>query len=142
METTYNGEEVTYDAEGNWSVQINTKTGIRTEYVVDTISWFSQVLMATETGNGTTKVTIYTYGNGLLSQSSISGRLTFHYNNIGNTILLTNEQGEKEETYSYGPYGELLSRDRSKPPYLYNGMYGIATDANGLYYMRTRYYTW
>ena len=96
--------------------------------------------MATETGNGTTRVTTYTYGNGLLSQSSISGSLTFHYNNIGSTILLTNEQGEKEETYSSGPYGELLSGDRTKTPYLYNGMYGVATDANGLYYMRARYY--
>ena len=175
--TTYNGEEVTYDAEGNMtygpdaegnmttfrynsrnqlmqagkvkyeydaegnrSAQVNTETGVRTEYVTDTVNQLSQVLMATETGNGTTKVTTYTYGNGLLSQSSISGSLTFHYNNIGSTILLTNAQGEKEENYSYGPYGELLSGDRSKTPYLYNGMYGVTTDANGLYYMRARYY--
>ena len=138
--TTYNGEEVTYDAEGNRSAQVNTETGIRTEYVVDTVSQLSQVIMATETGSGNTKVTTYTYGNGLLSQSNINGSLTFHYNNLGSTILLTNEQGEREETYSYGPYGELLSGDRTKTPYLYNGMYGVATDANGLYYMRARYY--
>ena len=129
-----------YDAEGNRSAQINTETGIRTEYVTDTISQLSQVLMATETGQGNTESTIYIYGNGLLSQRNREGYSTFHYNNLGSTILLTNEQGEKEESYSYGPYGELLSGDRTKTPYLYNGMYGVATDANGLYYMRARYY--
>lgn len=36
--------------------------------------------------------------------------------------------------------GELLSGDASKTAYLYNGQYGVATDANGLYHMRTRYY--
>ncbi|MDE7425415.1 MAG: hypothetical protein K2N51_17285, partial [Lachnospiraceae bacterium] len=175
--TTYNGEEVTYDAEGNMtygpdaegnmttfhyncrnqliqagkvkyeydaegnrSAQVNTETGVRTEYVTDTVNQLSQVLMATETGGGNTESTIYTYGNGLLSQRNREGYSTFHYNNIGSTILLTNAQGEKEETYSYGPYGELLSGDRSKTPYLYNGMYGVTTDANGLYYMRARYY--
>ncbi|MDE7425419.1 MAG: hypothetical protein K2N51_17305 [Lachnospiraceae bacterium] len=137
--TTYNGEEVTYDAEGNMTYGPDAE-GNMTTFRYNSRNQLSQVLMATETGNGTTKVTTYTYGNGLLSQSSISGSLTFHYNNIGSTILLTNEQGEKEETYSYGPYGELLSGDRSKTPYLYNGMYGVTTDANGLYYMRARYY--
>ena len=55
-------------------------------------------------------------------------------------MMLTDENGNVNEEYSYGPYGELLSGDASKTAYLYNGQYGVATDANGLYYMRTRYY--
>lgn len=55
---------------------------------------------------------------GLLSQSSSDGYLTFHYNNIGSTIVVTNEEGEAEETYTYGPYGEILSGDTSKTSYL------------------------
>ena len=87
-----------------------------------------------------TKVTTYVYGNGLLTQQSEEEYFVFHYNNIGSTILLTDATGEAEETYSYGPYGELLSGDNTKTSYLYNGMYGVATDDNGLYYMRARYY--
>lgn len=84
---------------------------------------------------------MYVYGNGLVSQNSSSeGYLNFHYNNIGSTIVLTNEEGAAEESYTYGPYGEILSGDTSKTAYLYNGMYGVSTDANGLYYMRARYY--
>ncbi len=67
-------------------------------------------------------------------------RCNFLYNNIGSTMMLTDENGNVNEEYSYGPYGELLSGDASKTAYLYNGQYGVATDANGLYYMRTRYY--
>ena len=66
--------------------------------------------------------------------------LVHHYNNIGSTTKLTNELGEVVEEYSYGTYGELLSGDASKTAYLYNGMLGVATDENGLYYMRARYY--
>jgi RHS repeat-associated protein len=55
-------------------------------------------------------------------------------------MMLTDENGNVNEDYSYGPYGELLSGDASKTAYLYNGEYGVATDANGLYYMRARYY--
>ena len=66
--------------------------------------------------------------------------LVHHYNNIGSTTKLTNELGEVVEEYSYGTYGELLSGDTEKTAYLYNGMLGVATDENGLYYMRARYY--
>ena len=38
----------------------------------------------------------------------------FHYNNIGSTMMLTDENGNVNEEYSYGPYGELLSGDASK----------------------------
>ena len=34
----------------------------------------------------------------------------------------------------------MLSGEVPKTAYLYNGQYGVATNANGLYYMRTRYY--
>ena len=55
-------------------------------------------------------------------------------------MMLTDENGNVNKEYSYGPYGELLSGEVSKTAYLYNGQYGVATNANGLYYMRTRYY--
>ena len=41
----------------------------------------------------------------------------------------------------YSPYGLLLNGDASITPFLFNGMYGVMTDDNGLYYMRARYYS-
>ena len=103
---------IEYVPEGKRTAQIDTAIGTRTEYVVDDNS---NTLTATETQNGTTQVTTYTYGNGLISQyNETNGYLTFHYNNIGSTMMLTDANGNVNEEYSYGPYGELLSGDASK----------------------------
>ena len=45
------------------------------------------------------------------------------------------------ESFQYPPYNLLLSGDSSKTPFLFNGMYGVMTDSNGLYYMRARFYS-
>ena len=79
--------------------------------MVNTNSELSQVLMETTTCEGKEQVTTYVYGNGLVSQEGENGYHVFHYNNIGSTILLTDGEGNPEETYTYGPYGELLSGD-------------------------------
>ena len=135
----------TYDAEGNRSRQENVATGEVLTYATDSNSELPRVLQVREdTGNsedGENSETItYVYGNGLLTQGEGQKKYQFHYNNIGSTILLTDKLGEEVQSYSYGPYGELLKGDRGKTAYLYNGKYGVATDANGLYYMRARYY--
>ena len=47
--------------------------------------------------------------------------------------------------FNYSTYGELLTADKAVvvdiTRFLYNGEYGVQTDANGLYYMRSRYYS-
>jgi RHS repeat-associated protein len=53
---------------------------------------------------------------------------------------LTDETGAIVERFQYSPYGLLLDGDASITPFLFNGMYGVMTDSNGLYYMRARYY--
>jgi hypothetical protein len=55
------------------------------------------------------------------------------------TEAVTNLNGEIVETYDYGPYGELLSENNCGIIFLYNGEFGVVTDSNSLYYMRTRY---
>lgn len=106
--------------------------------------------------------TIYVYGDGKLisdrktdnsqiTDNNIDNNKTavenqkgsdryYHYDNLGSTRAITNEVGEVIAAYSYSVYGELLSGDASQTGYLYNGAYGVHTDANGLYYMRARYY--
>ena len=123
-----------YDAENN---RISKTAGeTKTEYVIDTSNTLSHVLTAT-TGETTT---YYVFGIGLLYQEEDGETLFYHFNNIGSTEAVTDETGQIVETFAYGPYGELLSANECGIMYLYNGEYGVATDENGLYYMRARYY--
>ena len=136
----------TYDAENNRISSGNNE--YEETYIVDTVSQsLSRVLTTTrynKTQGSITGVTVTTYifGNGLEYQkdNTTGKHLYYHYNNIGSTTKLTNQNGEIVEEYTYGAYGELLSGDTEATPYLYNGRYGVSTEKNGLYYMRQRYY--
>ena len=123
-----------YDA-GNNRVGV-TKDGVTTKYVVDSNCEYSQVLTATTDDN----VITYIYGDGLIAQESGQDYVTYHYNQVGSTTALTDEKGAVIETYEYSPYGDILDGDSSLTMFLYNGKYGVASDGNGLYYMRARYY--
>ena len=113
-------------------------------YVVDTASGDLSQVLVKETDD---TVTYYTYGNGLIAQEKVektekhtSEYLVYHYNNVGSTVAVTDEKGAIKHTYSYTPYGELIRGKYGEVDYLYNGQYGVTSDANGLYYMRARYY--
>ena len=125
-----------YDAENNRIAVITDS--VRTDYVVENNSGdLSQTLSATTNG----KTTLYVYGNGLLAQEDEeNGYLTYHFNNIGSTTAITDEDGTIIHAYTYGTYGELLTGETDGILFLYNGKYGVITDSNGLYYMRARYY--
>ena len=151
--------EYEYDAENNRTAKI--ENGIREDYVLDRESSLVQILktkyskknalgLYTSAGDGT----IYVYGAGLISQDSdavateLNGPnvtdapdyLQYHYNNLGSTIMVTDSMGAVKARFQYGTYGELLSANNLCLKFLYNGRYGVATDENGLYYMRARYY--
>lgn len=134
-----------YDAENN-RIGVETKdSSIR--YVVDSQQELTRILQATETDTetGAETITCYTYGRGLIAQekktndSDTEYRL-YHFNHLGSTTLITNEQGKVIETFDYNPYGELLDGEIGEYLFLFNGEYGVVTDDNGLYYMRARYY--
>lgn len=85
--------------------------------------------------------TYYYYGNGLTAQDNGTDYLTYHFNNVGSTMAVTDEKGNIAGTYEYSPYGQILHKEgTANITFLYNGQYGVATDENGLYYMRARYY--
>ena len=48
--------------------------------------------------------------------------------------------GVKTQEYAYGSYGELTLGTYGEIRFLFNGKFGVMTDANALYYMRARYY--
>jgi len=83
----------------------------------------------------------YFYGLGLVGEE-VDGKYTsYHFDYRGSTVALTNETGNVVERFQYSPYGLLLNGDFSVTPFLFNGMYGVMTDENGLYYMRARFYS-
>ena len=125
-----------YDAENN-RIAVTT-AGKRTEYVINTQPELSQVLQSATTGKDTT---YYFYGNGLTAQDDGTDYLTYHFNNVGSTMALTDDKGQKIASYEYSPYGQIISKEKERlVAFLYNGQYGVATDESGLYYMRARYY--
>ena len=110
----------------------------------------------------------YTYGNGLISDSrkeakdSDTEKRYYHYNHIGSTTAITDADGDLLYRIAYGTYGELTgiydadgqkmageaadqrsireTLQAEKLRFQYNGRYGVETGADGLYYMRARYY--
>jgi RHS repeat-associated protein len=112
-----------------------------TTYVVNPNTKLSQVLMRIK--NGITNY--YIYGGGLLYQITESAggtnTLTYHFDSRGSTIALTGDNGIPTDQIEYSAYGSTTYRaGTNDTPFLFNGQYGVMTDANGLLYMRARYY--
>ncbi len=94
-----------------------------------------------DSSSGDVENKYFVYGQGLIyEEDSNENLLIHHYDQVGSTTALTDGLGTLRETYEYSPYGDIHSGDISLTEFLYNGMYGVATDTNGLYYMRARYY--
>ena len=112
-----------------------------TRYVVDDSSELSKVLMEQD-GEGKV-IAYYVYGLGLIGrEDGATGHYQSYHSDVrGSTTFLTDEQGKISDRYSYGYYGEVLAHEGSThQPFQYNGRDGVMHDANGLYYMRARYY--
>ena len=112
----------------------------KTQYAYENVAAkLSQLLVRT---NPDGSQTFYVYGLGLIGQQDSTGYSVYHFDFRGNTVALTNSSGTVTDRFTYGAYGELLTHTGSSDtPFLYNGRDGVLTDANGLYYMRARYYS-
>ena len=133
---TSGGHTYTYNAEG---VRIrNLCAGEDAAYTYNTNSKLSQLLMKTVG----TAVTKYVYGLGLIGEETDGDFKTYHFDSRGSTIAITDEDGNITDTFAYDTYGKMTSRTGTTPVIFgYNGRYGVVTDANGLLYMRARYYS-
>ena len=65
-----------------------------------------------------------------------------YYDYRGSTVAITDDSGAVTDTFEYDSYGKLINRTgESFVIFGYNGRDGVITDANGLLYMRARYYS-
>ena len=133
---TAGGHTYTYNAE---DVRIrNLCADADTTYTYDTNGKLSRLL--TKTTNGIT--TKYVYGLGLIGEEKESLFKTYHFDNRGSTVAITNEDGTITDRLAYDTYGKLISHTGSSfVIFGYNGRDGVVTDRNGLIYMRARYYS-
>ena len=128
-----------YDPGGNRVGITNGATVSR--LVVNPNARLSQVLMRI-TGGVTN---YYIYGAGLLYEitetATSTNTLTYHYDYRGSTVALTDGNGNLTDRIEYSAYGFTTYRaGTNNTPFLYNGRYGVMSEASGLLYMRARYY--
>ena len=98
--------------------------------------WDGANIVADVEGNDIT-----TYFRGInLIYAEEDGDITFyHFNAHGDVVVLTNESGEKEKTYSYTSFGiEYNPNTFDTNPFRYCGEYYDAV--SGTIYLRARYY--
>jgi RHS repeat-associated protein len=99
------------------------------QYTLDLNAGLTQVL-----ADGTNT---YLYGNGRISQTDISTEY-FLGDALGSVRQLANNSGEITLTKNYDPYGNnIQSLGAAQTDY---GFTGETTDANGLIYLRARFY--
>ncbi len=86
--------------------------------------------------------TDYVYGPGGLPLEQISGSTTlwYHHDQIGSTRAVTDGSGNLQATYTFDPYGNLVSSTGSlaNQPFLFDAQYEDAESS--FYYLRGRYY--
>lgn len=84
----------------------------------------------------------YVHGLGLLAMvvpSMPDNVYTYHFNNIGSTIAITDGTQNIVNKYSYDPFGVILNEVEAVPqPFKYVGQWGVMHEPNGFYYMITR----
>ncbi|NJR42026.1 MAG: hypothetical protein HC767_04595 [Akkermansiaceae bacterium] len=132
------GVSYIYDAEGTRR-SMTDATGT-TRYTVDKNASLSRLFIK-HNPDGTK--TYYVYGIGLLYEVNQSEQTkTYHFDQVGSTIVRTDHAGQVIGRAAYSPYGLIMHKEGDlDTPFLYNGKFGVLTDSNGLIHMRARYYS-
>ena len=130
--------EYTYDALGNRTRV--THNGVEKRYVHDPLG---MVDVAAEYAEDGSLLARYVHGLGLVARIGSTGDKAYYgFDGTGHTRQMTDATGSVINWYDYTPFGILLQADESIPnPFQYVGRFGVMTEANGLNFMRARYYS-
>jgi RHS repeat-associated protein len=126
-----------YDALGNRIAE--RQNGQETQFLIDPTGLGDVVGEYDQSGN---LVAHYTQGLGLTSRVDASGAVAYYnFDLTGNTTDLTGSTGSVLNSYSYLPFGEILSVSGTAPnPFTFVGQFGVMNDGSGKYSMRNRWY--
>ena len=123
-----------YDGAGTRLRAIHS--GIETKYLYD----LAGNLLAEADANGVI-LSYYLHGLGLLAMITPQDEtFSYHYDGTGNTIVITDQAGNTQNTYAYTPFGIRTENEAVDQPFTFSGEYGVIQEPTGLYYMRARYY--
>jgi RHS repeat-associated protein len=127
-----------YDGMGNRIARDDN--GTETRYALDLGRGMSHVLCEADTNGVITAY--YIHGPQLVGRIAADGtQRYYHTNDIGNVVALTDSNGLVTDRYGYAPFGLLLNQEGTTPnPFTYVGGLGVMAEADGLYFMRARFY--
>lgn len=139
---TSTGDVYAYTYNANGDRVAVTANGRTTDYVYDP-SGYSNLVAEYDAASGEQNRT-YTHGNGLIGfNDAMSGAYWYQGDALGSVTGITDSSGNLVATYSYDPFGKLLSPEESTSianPFQWVGQWGLTADASGLTHMRARYY--
>lgn len=70
-----------------------------------------------------------------------NARHFYHYDEMGNTLFITDDSANVVASYAYTPFGKLIAETGTLDnPYKWQGQFGIMDEGAGFYYIRARYY--
>jgi RHS repeat-associated protein len=126
-----------YDAVGDRIS--STDNGVTTDYLVNPTN--DQSVVGTFSSGGAV-IDQYAYGIGLTDAVDASGAASFYdFDATGNTADVTGVSGTVSSSYTYLPFGQILSSTGSGSNlFTYGGEYGVQNAAGGLYFMQARSY--
>ncbi len=126
-----------YDALGDLSSE--THDGAETTFLVDPTGLGNVVAEYSSSGQ---LIDNYTYGNGLTSQvNAIGGANYYDFDALGSTAGLTGSSGRYVVSYTYDPFGNVVSTSGGAGnPFKFEGQLGILDDGSGVDIMRSRNY--
>jgi len=133
--TGVNASTFEYSANGNRTKAV--RSGVETKYIYDIAG-----NVIAETNSAKTITQYYIYGLSLLEMVTTGDdSYCYHYNAIGSTVAMTDEDEDIVNKYAYMPFGKLIDEEEGvSQPFKFVGRHGVMTEPNGLYYMRARYY--
>lgn len=140
--TQYGSTSLTYDAENRRRTK--TEGGITSTYIYNR-GKLDQLLMVKRSDGTSTR---YIHGRGLVYEINYNANNSqtsvhyYHYDWRGSTMALTNQAATVVARWGYTAYGDgkQVYGDITTP-FLFNGQWGVMTDAPGLICMQARFYS-
>ncbi len=135
-----NSTQLSYDGLGELSS--STVNGSTQSYLFNHAMKFPALSIIRQDGNDLRYFVYLPNGELLYSIEAASGeRHFYHFDEMGNTVFLSDNAGSVTDTYAITPYGEIADHVGTTPSlFTWQGRYGAIQEGEGLYYLRTRHY--
>lgn len=129
-----------YDAFGNLIAEI--RNGSRREFVWNYALRLRSPAIIRDAGSDTTYLVHTPRGELVYSiDAGTNARRFYHFDELGNTVFLTDDAGAVTDSYAYSPYGALLGKNgNSSNPFMFGGKYSVMSyPSQEVVYMRRRW---